>query len=347
MAMALRSLFVVLCMTSLLEGSATDTGTIVDGVKWRACDGFATNVAYITGEDTDYVASWAMNPSRNALLNKGSDKQAACDALLVAGQVGEIYVISQDPDCTDGCLRMAIYPEAEVGMNIGTVAGDSENFVCAYSATPPEQPECPTNLVAGVKWRACDGFATNAAYITGEDTNYVASWAMNPSKNALLNKGASWSDMEEACEALLAAGQVGEIYVIANDPNCTDGCLRMAIYPETEAGMMLGTVAGDSENWVCGYSAPPPEQPACPMTCGEVKEAYRSSECCGMPNAMFDADASRRLSASSQTPSTATILSHMEEALESAKAESHVKANSLKKQMNSILQKYNEASSDL
>merc|ERR1711976_72039 len=77
------------------------------------------------------------------------------------------------------------------------------------------------------KWRACDGkYATNLAYITGTDTDYVASWAKNPSKSALLDSGkSSNTDLEAACDALLSEGQIGEIYAIKeeNDPNCS-GC---------------------------------------------------------------------------------------------------------------------------
>eukprot|EP00440_Ansanella_granifera_P024726 gb/GFBE01026851.1/.p1 GENE.gb/GFBE01026851.1/~~gb/GFBE01026851.1/.p1 ORF type:complete len:127 (+),score=29.24 gb/GFBE01026851.1/:1-381(+) len=60
----------------------------------------------------------------------------------------------------------------------------------------------------------------------------------------------STEELEAACTALLGEGQVGEIYVIGNDPNCST-CLRMAIYNLTTAdnpGREVGVGAG---KWVC------------------------------------------------------------------------------------------------
>jgi hypothetical protein len=212
-----------------------------------------------------YSPSWAAKVERSALLNAGADLEDACTALVKEGQVGEIYVVTQenDPGCAGTCYRMAIYPEKQVGKSFGTIAGDSENWVCGASVPPPVLPQC---LVNGVKWRACDGYSTNVAYITGKDVTYSASWAAKVERSALLNAGA---DLEDACKNLVNASQVGEIYVVTqeNDPGCAGTCYRMAIYPSSEPGMAIGTTDGDSENWVCGHHIPPPMRPGCPTTC--------------------------------------------------------------------------------
>jgi hypothetical protein len=288
-------------MASLWERSDAAYSPLIQQAKWRACKGYATNLAYITGTDTTYKAEWAVNASQSALLDKTkssySDLVAACTALVGEGQVGEIYVIAKDPYCTDGCMRMAIYPETEVGLVIGRVtdAGSQQKWVCGKSAPPPVQPPCPGDglyspVTQQAKWRACKGYATNLAYITGTDTTYKAGWAVNPSQSALLDKTKqSPSDLAAACNALVGDGQIGEIYVINNDPKCTDGCMRMAIYPETEEGLLVGRVtdAGTQHKYVCGKAAPPPVQPPCPTTCGEVKNAYKTSACCGNPEATY------------------------------------------------------------
>merc|ERR1712048_121469 len=109
-----------------------------------------TNVAYITGKDVTYAASWAAKVERNALLNAGADLEDACKDLVNESQVGEIYVVTQenDPDCVGTCYRMAVYPSSEPGMAIGTTEGDSENWVCGHRIPPPMRPGCPATCDA-------------------------------------------------------------------------------------------------------------------------------------------------------------------------------------------------------
>lgn len=145
-----------------------------------------------------------------------------------------------------------------------------------------------SNLFDGFKLRDCSssGFPASVGYITGMDTNYTASWAVSPSKSALLNSG---SDLNMACEQLLHDGQIGEIYVIQKDPNCST-CYRMAIY-DMDGGVMPGRVDGATTNWVCSKPSATPVR-ACydaQLTCGSVKTAYKAGLCCGSPSKDFDA----------------------------------------------------------
>lgn len=127
---------------------------------------------------------------------------------------------------------------------------------------------CKAVLTAESKYRDCSesGNVMSVGYVTGMDTSYTASWAQNPSKSALLNASvvqvaggnveATTMALQAACDALLTENQLGEIYQISNDPNCTN-CMRMAIY-ETSAGENAGRVPDDgATKWVCQKSAPP------------------------------------------------------------------------------------------
>eukprot|EP00930_Biecheleria_cincta_P081815 TRINITY_DN7119_c0_g1_i1.p1 TRINITY_DN7119_c0_g1~~TRINITY_DN7119_c0_g1_i1.p1 ORF type:complete len:221 (+),score=42.73 TRINITY_DN7119_c0_g1_i1:98-760(+) len=198
-------------------------------------------------------------------------------------------------------------------------------------------------LVPQSKWRACKGFATNLAYITGTDANYVADWAVNPSKSALLNAGKSTvGDLEVACKSLVADGQIGEIYELAqkNEPNCT-GCLRMAIYNISEGSLLAGYVSdtGSQKKWTCGKTMPPPPQPECPSetTCGDIKAAYRTNSCCGNPSAQFTMSGNRRLAASTQKDD---LLSHISKEMKRAKAENSDVARSLANEIKSMMQDF-------
>merc|ERR1712100_970312 len=127
---------------------------------YRDCSesGNPASVAYITGMDTNYTAGWAQNPSKSALLDaatvkvNGTDKeatnmalQAACDGLLTENQVGEIYKITKDPNCTN-CMRIAIY-NASAGVSAGQVPEEgAEKWVCQKKRPPMATPmrDCPT-----------------------------------------------------------------------------------------------------------------------------------------------------------------------------------------------------------
>lgn len=198
-------------------------------------------------------------------------------------------------------------------------------------------------LVPQSKWRACKGFSTNLAYITGTDTDYVAGWAKNPSKNALLNAGKnSVADLETACNSLLSDGQIGEIYELKqeNSPNCT-GCLRMAIYNVSEGSLLAGYVSdtGSQKKWTCGKGVPPPPQPECPSetTCGDIKAAYRTNSCCGNPSAQFTMSGNRRLAAETQKDD---LLSYINKEMKRAMAGNLADARSLANEIKSMMQDF-------
>lgn len=346
---------------SLLGRTAAD-GHLVTQVNWRACEGYATSLKYITGTNVSYTPGWASGAVRETseLLDAGkssdSELEAACDALLEEGQVGEIYTMkAENCDGKTDCLRMAVYATTEDGLLVGYEANpkDQATWVCGYGVPPPPKPECPTpspsapapsTLQAQSKWRPCDGYATNIMYVTGTGVDYSPSWAAATSKNELLDAGKmSDTDLQAACDALLSEGQVGEIYTMKAE-NC-DGktdCLRMAIYPATEDGLLVGTVAnpGDQATWVCGKDAMPPAQPPCPPTCGEVKEAYKASKCCGNPTAMFKMDGMRRLAPSKTSEDSSAILARLDKELKRAKSESPAKADRLAQQVHNLLKDY-------
>jgi len=194
------------------------------------------------------------------------------------------------------------------------------------------------HLISGVKFRACDGFPANTLYITGADAgDYVASWATNSSQSPWLNRGA---DLEDACLLLVPPGHVGEIFILSEEnqgPDCDRNCYRMAIYPEIQDGKLVGYVEGDADNWVCGsVGMPPLPRPDCPMTCGDVKAAYKASKCCGMPENPFDAAASRRLLGSHGVSDNAALLHDIRRALAQANARSPAKARALEERLLNI-----------
>lgn len=360
--MSLKLQIFGVCIVSLLGLAAAD-GHLVPAVKWRACEGFATNIKYITGINVSYTPSWATVKEESALLNPGmtsdDELEAACDALLEDGQVGEIYTMKPE-NCNNrtNCLRMAVYPVTEAGLLLGIIdnPGDQMTWVCGKGVPPPTRPACPTpaptpvptppssTLQSQAKWRACDGVGTNVMYVTGTAVDYAPSWAADTSKNQLLDAGkTSSAELQAACDALLSEGQVGEIYQM--DPDNCDGktdCLRMAIYPITEEGRILGTISdtGSQQKWVCGKGAMPPMRPECPPTCGEIKDAYKASNCCGNPSAMFQMEGMRRLTPSVPEDGTAASLDHLAKALKRAKSESPAKASRLAQQVKNMLQEY-------
>jgi len=352
-AMAMRLLVVGLYTVSLLKGSAAD-GHLASQSKWRACSGYASNIAYVTGIGVEYAPSWAGPVFRSELLNAGmssaAELEAACDALLVDGQIGEIYEMSADNagnNCTT-CLRMAIYSATEGGLLVGTLSdtGSQAKWVCGKGVPPPAQPSC---TVAGdSKWRACSGYATNIAYITGVGLDYSPGWAGAVNRSELLNAGmSSDAELDAACDALLADGQIGEIYEMSADN--ADGCincLRMAIYSATEEGLQVGTVSdtGAQAKWVCGKGGRAPVQPPCPeepMTCGDVKDAFRAGNCCGNLNAPFSMEGTRRMTASTNVKHTASVATDVQNTLTRVKTESRAKAGGLEKKIQSLLKEYN------
>lgn len=198
-------------------------------------------------------------------------------------------------------------------------------------------------VVPQSKWRACKGFSTNIAYITGTETTYVPGWGKNPSQSDLLNAGKSTvSDLEVACNALLSDGQIGEIYEMKpeNTPNCT-GCLRMAIYNASEEGLAVGYVSdtGSQKKWTCGKGMPTPPQPDCPMTttCGDIKKAYKESSCCGQPMATFTMTGKRRLAAGVQKDD---LLSYINTEMKRAKAGNAADARNLADEIKTMMQDF-------
>jgi len=198
-------------------------------------------------------------------------------------------------------------------------------------------------LVPQSKWRACKGYPTNIAYITGTDTSYVPGWGKNPSQNALLNAGKSTvSDLEVACNTLLSDGQIGEIYEMKaeNTPGCT-GCLRMGIYNVTEEGFVAGYVSdtGSQKKWTCGKGMPTPPQPQCPSTttCGDIKAAYKTNSCCGNPVATFTMSGNRRLAAGVQKDD---LLSYINTEMKRAKAGNAADTRSLADKIKTMMQDF-------
>jgi len=128
------------------------TAHLVTESKWRACEGNTKNVKYITGTGVTYSPSWATATETSVFLDAGKNSseqmQAACSALVKAGQVGEIYMMKPENagnDCAN-CLRMAINSASESGLVVGTVADTSaqKKWVCATDAMPVVRPSCPT-----------------------------------------------------------------------------------------------------------------------------------------------------------------------------------------------------------
>jgi len=245
------------------------------------------------------VAGWAVNPSTNALLDAGknstADLSAACNALLSDNQIGEIYVIKNDPNCTT-CLRMAIY-DTTAGIAPGRVSNPGKaTWVCNKGAQAAPVRDCPP-IVPNSKWRDCSasGNPASVGYVTGTDTNYVAGWAVNPSTNALLDAGKnSTADLSAACNALLSDNQIGEIYVIKNDPNCTT-CMRMAIY-DTTAGIAPGHVSNPGKaTWVCGKGGQAAAQPPPSRNCSAAPAPAPSPS--PSPSPSIQASGAERLAA--------------------------------------------------
>jgi hypothetical protein len=116
--------------------------------------------------------------------------QAACDGLLNEGQVGEIYQITKDPNCTN-CMRMAIYG-ASAGVEPGRVPEEgATKWVCQKSAPPmaANLRNCPTEAPTQAPTEAPTQAAAEVVQVTYTLTNlnYTAANANATLKNSIVD----------------------------------------------------------------------------------------------------------------------------------------------------------------
>lgn len=305
-------LIAALCVSASVQPGAAD-GHLMPGAKWRECDekGFAPNVMYYKGSDAgDYVPGWATDAGATDLLNKGADLEAACSELLEEGQVGEIYVMSNATEgagCDGGCYRMAVYPSTQEQQ-----VDPQKWYYLKKSRGVPVQ--C-----------GADNGVPNGKLLCAGNSGGGCQWS---------KYGTNWTAFQEM------TGVTSSVYKDINCPGWpaddgSDACEELSCYAPKD----VGVVEGDDGNWVCGKSAPPPRCPGV-VTCGEIKEAYKTtSECCGMPQKKFtlpDQD-DRRLSGLGKSESDA-FLDDLTQALDQAKARRPAEARALAQRMQNVVE---------